>query len=243
MGIRGTEVAREAADIILKNDRFTAMELAIRQGRLIFEHIRQFVVYLLSCNLAEIVSVGVAAIVVLPAPLLPLQILFLNLVTDVFPALALGFGKGEEDLMNQPPRKPTEPIMTRELWITTVICGMSITLAVLGITAYAHLWLQLSPMEINNMAFYTLVVGQLLNIFNMPLRKSSFFSNEVTKNPWVWAALILCTLIVLISNLIPIVAETLSLVQLSLQQWGIIAVFGFGSLLLTQLVKRLGGTV
>ena len=243
MGIRGTEVAREAADIILKNDRFTAMELAIRQGRLIFEHIRQFVVYLLSCNLAEIVSVGVAAIVVLPAPLLPLQILFLNLVTDVFPALALGFGKGEEDLMNQPPRKPTEPIMTRELWITTVICGMSITLAVLGITAYAHLWLQLSPMEINNMAFYTLVVGQLLNIFNMPLRKSSFFSNEVTKNPWVWAALILCTLIVLISNLIPIVAETLSLVQLTLQQWGIIAVFGFGSLLLTQLVKRLGGTV
>jgi len=243
MGIRGTEVAREAADIILKNDRFTAMELAIRQGRLIFEHIRQFVVYLLSCNLAEIVSVGVAAIVVLPAPLLPLQILFLNLVTDVFPALALGFGKGEEDLMNQPPRKPTEPIMTRELWITTVICGMSITLSVLGITAYAHLWLQLSPMEINNMAFYTLVVGQLLNIFNMPLRKSSFFSNEVTKNPWVWAALLLCTLIVLTSNLIPIVAEILSLVQLTLQQWSIIAVFGFGSLLLTQLVKRLGGTV
>ncbi|MGI9546822.1 MAG: cation-translocating P-type ATPase [Flavobacteriaceae bacterium] len=243
MGIRGTEVAREAADIILKNDRFTAMELAIRQGRLIFEHIRQFVVYLLSCNLAEIVSVGVAAIVVLPAPLLPLQILFLNLVTDVFPALALGFGKGEKDLMDQPPRKPTEPIMTRELWITTVICGMSITLAVLGITAYAHLGLRLSPMEINNMAFYTLVVGQLLNIFNMPMRNSSFFSNEVTKNPWVWAALVLCTLIVLISNLIPIVAETLSLVKLSLQQWGIIAVFGFGSLVLTQLVKRLGGTV
>ena len=239
MGIRGTEVAREAADIILKNDRFTAMELAIRQGRLIFEHIRQFVVYLLSCNLAEIISVGVAAILVLPAPLLPLQILFLNLITDVFPALALGFGKGEEDLMDQPPRKPTEPIMTRELWMITVICGTSITLAVLGITAYAHFGLQLSPMEINNMAFYTLVVGQLLNIFNMPLRKSSFFSNEVTKNPWVWAALLLCGLIVLLSNLIPIVAETLSLVKLTLQQWGVIAVFGLGSLVLTQLVLRI----
>jgi Ca2+-transporting ATPase len=129
--------------------------------------------------------------------------------------------------------------MTRELWMTTVICGMSITLAVLGITVYAHFGLQLSPMEINNMAFYTLVVGQLLNIFNMPLRKSSFFFNEVSKNPWVWAALLLCTLIVLLSNLIPIVAETLSLVKLTLQQWGIIAAFGFGSLVVTQLALRM----
>ena len=206
---------------------------------LIFEHIRQFVVYLLSCNLAEIVSVGVAAIVVLPAPLLPLQILFLNLITDVFPALALGLGKGEEDLMQQPPRKPTEPIMTRELWITTVICGISITLAVLGITAYSHHWMSLPPEVINNMAFYTLVVGQLLNIFNMPLRKSSFFNNEVTKNTWVWGALILCILIVVVSNLIPSVAMVLSLVTLSLSQWGIIIAAGFSSLVLTQIALRI----
>ena len=185
MGIRGTEVAREAADIILKNDKFTAMELAIRQGRLIFQHIRQFVVYLLSCNLAEIISVGIAAILVLPAPLLPLQILFLNLITDVFPALALGLGKGEEDLMNQPPRDPQEPIMTRKLWFTTVVCGLSITMAVLGITFYSHFKLQLMPEEINNMAFYTLVVAQLLNIFNMTSRRTSFFLNEVTQNKWI----------------------------------------------------------
>ncbi len=238
MGIRGTEVAREAADIILKNDRFTAMELAIRQGRLIFEHIRQFVVYLLSCNLAEIVSVGVAAIVVLPAPLLPLQILFLNLVTDVFPALALGLGKGEEDLMDQPPRKPTEPIMTRKLWMITIICGISITLAVLGITAYAHIALKQPPEVINNMAFYTLVVGQLLNIFNMPLRKTSFFFNEVTKNLWVWAALLICGIIVLVSNLIPPIASTLSLVPLTIAQWGLIAGFGVASLVITQIALR-----
>ena len=240
MGIRGTEVAREAADIILKNDKFTAMELAIRQGRLIFQHIRQFVVYLLSCNLAEIISVGVAAIFVLPAPLLPLQILFLNLITDVFPALALGMGKGEEDLMNRPPRDPQEPIMTRKLWIMTVVCGLSITMAVLGITLYSHLRLQLRPEEINNMAFYTLVLAQLLNIFNMTSRKISFFINEVTQNKWIWAALVLCTIIVLISNLIPPVADVLSLVNLTLQQWGLIVLFGFSSLLLTQLVKRLG---
>ena len=240
MGIRGTDVAREAADIILKNDKFTAMELAIRQGRLIFRHIRQFVVYLLSCNLAEIVSVGVAAIFVLPSPLLPLQILFLNLITDVFPALALGLGKGESDLMNQPPRKPDEPIMTRTLWITTIVCGLSITIAVLGITLYSHLMLQLRPEVINNMAFYTLVLAQLLNIFNMTTRGVSFISNEITRNPWVWAALLLCVVVIIIANLISPVADALSLVHISYDQWGIITIFGFGSLLLTQLIKRLG---
>jgi Ca2+-transporting ATPase len=192
MGIRGTEAARDAADIILKNDKFTAMELAIRQGRAIFEHIRQFVVYLLSSNLAEIISVGLAALMNLPSPLLPLQILFLNLITDIFPALALGLGKGEEDIMERPPRKPDEPIMTRKLWYSTIIYGLSITAAVLGITIYANFELELSPIEINNMAFYTLIFAQLLNIFNMPRRQLSFFKNEVTTNPWVWSAIVLC---------------------------------------------------
>ena len=141
------------------------MELAIRQGRLIFQHIRQFVVYLLSCNLAEIISVGVAAILVLPSPLLPLQILFLNLITDVFPALALGMGKGERNIMDQPPRDPAEPIMNSELWTMTVVCGLSITLAVLGITLYSHIHLELPPEIINNMAFYTLVLAQFTEHF------------------------------------------------------------------------------
>ncbi len=104
MGIRGTEAARECADVVLKDDRFTSIEMAIRQGRAIFENIRQFTVYLLSCNLAEILAVAISFFLFLPLPLLPLQILFLNLVTDVFPALALGVGKAERDIMNDPPR-------------------------------------------------------------------------------------------------------------------------------------------
>src|SRR5690606_37435394 len=110
MGKRGTGAAREAADVILRDDRFGSVELAIRQGRMLYEHIRQFLVYLLSCNVAEIMTVVIAALLILPSPLLPLQILFLNLVTDVFPALALGFGKGEEGVMVRPPRKTDEPI-------------------------------------------------------------------------------------------------------------------------------------
>ena len=243
MGIRGTEAAREAADIILKNDKFTAMELAIRQGRAIFEHIRQFVVYLLSSNLAEIISVGIAALLNLPSPLLPLQILFLNLITDIFPALALGLSKGEEDIMKLPPRKSDEPIMTRKLWSSTIIYGLSITTAVLGITIYAYFVLELSAVEINNMAFYTLIFAQLLNIFNMPRRQLSFFKNEVTTNLWVWSAIVLCVFLTISAYLIPPMAKALSLVPLSAYQLGLIVIFGFGALVLSQFIKRIGGTV
>jgi len=121
MGIRGAEAAKEVADVILQDDSFNAIELAIRQGRIIFENIRNFVVYLLSCNLAEIIAVALASLVGWPAPLLPLQILFLNLVTDVFPALALGFGEGETDIMEHPPKKNNEPILTAKHWRDTFL--------------------------------------------------------------------------------------------------------------------------
>ena len=240
MGIRGTEAAREAADIILKNDKFTAMELAIRQGRMIYEHIRQFVVYLLSCNLAEIISVGMAAVLNFPSPLLPLQILFLNLVTDVFPALALGMGKGEKDIMQIHPRKPDEPLMTPKLWTTTVVLGLSITIAVLGLIAYTYLILKLSSAEINNMAFYTLIIAQLLNVFSIPRSSVSFLKNEVTSNPWIWGAIALSVIITFLAYSIPAMANTLSLVPISGIHLGIAVIFGFSSLVISQLFKRIG---
>ncbi|NNK86637.1 MAG: cation-transporting P-type ATPase, partial [Flavobacteriaceae bacterium] len=173
MGIRGTEAAREVADVILMDDKFTSTELAIRQGRSIFQNIRHFVVYLLSCNLAEIISVAIATLSNLPMPLLPLQILFLNLVTDVFPALALGLGKGEPGIMDEPPRDPKEPIVTKKLWQSTIVYGLCITVSVLGVTAYSHFILNYSASVVNNMAFYTLILGQLLNVFNLPARNIS----------------------------------------------------------------------
>lgn len=243
MGIRGTEAARETADVILKDDKFTSIELAIRQGRAIFENIRQFVVYLLSSNLAEIISVGIAALLNLPAPLLPLQILFLNLITDIFPALALGLGKGEIDIMDQPPRKPDEPIMTKELWNATIVYGLCITAGVLGITAYAHYVLQLPPREINNMAFFTLIFAQLLNVFSLPKRHLSFFKNDVTLNPWIWGAMLLCIFITGAAYFNPPISKALSLIPLSADKFGLVVLFGFGSLFLTQLFKRIGVSV
>lgn len=242
MGIRGTEAAKEVADVILMDDKFTSTELAIRQGRTIFENIRQFVVFLLSCNLAEIISVALASFSNLPLPLLPLQILFLNLVTDVFPALALGVGKGDPQVMKQPPRDPQEPILTRKLWTSTVLYGLSITSAVIGIVVYAHLGKAYPALEVNNMAFYTLVLAQLLNVFNLPRRKASFLVNEVTKNPWVWAALVFSIAIMVVVYFIPIMQEALSLVALNEEQFLIIAVFAFASLLLSQILKKIGLT-
>jgi Ca2+-transporting ATPase len=116
MGIRGTEAAKEVADVILRDDQFSSIELAVRQGRIIFENIRKFVVFLLSSNLAEIISVAIAALVSLPLPLLPIQILYLNLITDVFPALSLATCEGEQDIMKKKPRPSEEPIMPGELW-------------------------------------------------------------------------------------------------------------------------------
>ena len=243
MGIRGTEAARETADVILKDDKFTSIELAIKQGRAIFENIRKFVVYLLSSNLAEIISVGIAALLALSSPLLPLQILFLNLITDIFPALALGLGKGEIDIMKKPPRKPDEPIMTFKLWKATLIYGLCITASVLGITAYAHFVLKLVPNEINNMAFFTLIFAQLLNVFNMPKRHLSFFKNEVTLNPWIWYAIALCIFITATAYFIPPIAKALSLIPMTVDRFGFVILFGFGSLLLTQIFKRIGSTV
>ena len=238
MGIRGTEAAREVADVILKNDKFTAIELAIRQGRVVFQNIRQFVVYLLSCNLAEILSVGLAALLNLPAPLLPLQILFLNLVTDVFPALALGLGKGEEDSMEQPPKDPKEPIMSHQDWYATILYGLSISAAVLGIVVYGNFVLGLPSKTINNMAFYTLVLAQLFNVFNIPKSEESFFINEVTRNPWVWGAILLSLLITVAAYLLPPVANALSLQALNFGQLATVVAFVIGSLLLAQLLKR-----
>lgn len=243
MGIRGADAAREAADIILLDDTFKATETAIKQGRIIFQNIRQFVVYLLSSNLAEILSVGFAAIINLPSPLFPLQILFLNLITDIFPALALGLGKGDKNIMLLPPKNPQEPIIAKPHWQAILIYGLTISLAVLGVTFYSHHVLHLASNTINNMGFYTLISAQLLNVFNMPSRHLSLIKNEVTSNKWVWIAIIFCLLFTYLAYITPAVSKALSLVVLTSDQLITVLIFSFSSLILAQIVKRLGGTL
>ena len=110
MGIRGTDVAKEAASIVLQDDRFETVTAAVEEGRIIFDNIRKFVFYLFSCNVAEVLVLLFAALGGLPMPLMPLQILWLNMVTDTFPALALALEPGDADVMARPPRNPAEAL-------------------------------------------------------------------------------------------------------------------------------------
>lgn len=116
MGKRGEPVAEDAADILLQDDRFTSINTAIEYGRIIFENKRSFVLYMISGNIGEIIIVVAASIAGAPLPLLPLQILYINAVNDIFPALALGIGPGSGRTMERPPRDPAAPIMSRKHW-------------------------------------------------------------------------------------------------------------------------------
>ncbi len=241
MGERGTQVAKEAADMVLKDDRFSTIVAAIEQGRAIFNNIRKFVLYLLSCNVAEIMIVGLASLVSAPLPILPLQILFLNLVTDVFPALALGVGEGDPSLMERPPRDPDEPILTRQHWLSIVGYSGVITVSVLGALALALLWLGMDQSRAVTISFLTLAFGQLWHVFNMRDAGSRFVRNDVTQNPWVWGALGLCTVLLLIAVYVPGLADLMQVENPDAAGWGLVLGMSFIPWVVGQVLKQIDG--
>jgi Ca2+-transporting ATPase len=192
MGKRGTQVAREAAAMVLEDDEFSTIIAAVAQGRAIYANIRKFVGYLLSCNLSEILIIGLAAVIGAAPPLLPLQILFLNLVTDVFPALALGVCGAEPGIMKQPPRPRDEPLISRHHWTRIIVHSLLITVAVLGGVEIAPHLPGLAHAHPLTLAFLILTLSQLWHVFNMRADHDHLFNNEITRNPWVWGAILLC---------------------------------------------------
>jgi len=224
MGKRGTEVARQAAAMVLEDDELATIVTAVEQGRAIFANIRKFVVYLVSCNISEILIIGLASVVDVPLPLLPLQILFLNLVTDVFPALALGVGEGDPSLMKQPPRPPSEPFLARRQWIGIVVWASLITLSVFGSMAAAGYWLRLDSKGAVTVSFLTLSAAQLWHVFNMREAGSGRLRNEITKNPWVWGALALCAGLLVASVEIAPFARVLQLENIDSRGWALVVV-------------------
>jgi Ca2+-transporting ATPase len=219
MGQRGTQVAREAADMILEDDAFSTIVAAVEQGRVIFDNIRKFVLYLISCNVSEIAVITLASLVSAPLPIRPLQILFLNLVTDVFPALALGVGEGEPTVMQRPPRDPDEPILTRFHWLSVGSYSLLITAAVLGAFALAFTWLDMEQDRAVTVSFLTLAFAQLWHVFNMRDRDSGFIDNEIVRNPWVWGALALCTALLIAAVYLPGLNTLLSVVDPGIEGW------------------------
>jgi Ca2+-transporting ATPase len=240
MGRRGTQVAAEAADMVLKDDAFSTIVVAVEQGRIIFENIRKFVIYLLSCNISEIMIVFVASLVNAPLPILPLQILFLNLVTDVFPALALGVGKGDPGIMQVPPRPSDEPILPRSRWLSIFGYGTSLTVSVLASFALAFKLLKMETEQAVTISFLTLAFAQLWHIFNMRAPKTRLLKNDVTSNPFIWGALGLCTGLLILVVYVPFMADILKLVDPGLQGWLLVLAASSLTCVIGQLYKIRG---
>ena len=236
MGQRGTQVAQESADMVLQDDAFSTIVAAVAQGRAIFRNIRQFTLYLLSGNTGEIIAVAIASLFNAPLPLLPLQILYINAINDVFPALALGLGEGSDIMMQRPPRRGDEPVLTQSHWIKIGLYGLLIAAAALGAFAIAlQIW-QLNSTQAVTVSFMTLAFGRLWHVFNMRSPGSGVFRNEIVNNPYVWGALVLCTGLLLGAVYIPGLSDALGTTGLSWRAWGLV----FGASLLPLVIGQLG---
>ncbi len=241
MGKRGTQVAREAADMILKDDSFSSIIHAVEQGRIIFKNIRNFVIYLLSCNISEIMTVTLASLVNAPLPILPLQILFLNIVTDVFPALALAAGESSAAIMTQPPRNRNEPIMSTRHWFGVAGYGFAITVSVLGALALALLWLDMNEKQAVTISFLTLAFAQLWHVFNMRDRTTGLLNNAIVKNPFIWGAIMLCSGLLVAIIHVPVLARVLKVVDPGLHGWALILGMSLLPLIVGQLFLVFAG--
>ena len=239
MGVRGTAVAKEAASMVLQDDEFGTIVAAIEHGRAIFENIRRFVVYLLSCNISEVLVVSLATIAGAPLPLLPLQILFLNLVTDVFPALALGVGPGQKALMKKKPRPTSERILTRRHWIETGLHGVVMALVVLSAMAISLRFLGFGREQAVTVSFCTLALAQLWHVFNMRSDLGQLINNEITRNIWIWLALALCLVLILVAVYAPVLRTVMQLYDPGLAGWLLITVASLVPLIAAPVVRRI----
>ncbi|HWA32485.1 MAG TPA: cation-translocating P-type ATPase, partial [Cyclobacteriaceae bacterium] len=224
MGLRGTQVAQQVADIVLKDDSFLSIVTAVRQGRAIFENIRKFIIYLLSCNLSELFVIAIASVLNLHFQLFPLQILFINLITDVLPALALGATEAAPSIMTKSPRRSEESIIGKPEWRWILVYSTVLTITSLGAVMFSHYTvhkMETWDLELcNNILFFTLIGGQLLHVFNMTENKRYRpFNNEIIRNKYVWYATAICVVIVILSYLIDPIRKALSVEVMSSADW------------------------
>ncbi|HET7377738.1 MAG TPA: cation-translocating P-type ATPase [Anaerolineae bacterium] len=220
MGITGTDVTKETADMVLTDDNYVSIVGAVEQGRIIYSNIRKFVFYLLSCNVAEIAIILIAALVGWPPPLTAIQLLWLNLLTDGAPALALGMEKGDPDIMEQQPRPPREPIINRIMVIRIAVMTVALTAVVLA--AFLIGLNEHGKDLAETMAFATLALAELPIAFTSrseryPLFKLGFFGNK-----WMQRAIALSVALTLAVIYVPFLNKPFNTIPLSLAQWEVI---------------------
>jgi Ca2+-transporting ATPase len=239
MGITGTDVSKEVADMVLTDDNYASIVSAIEQGRVIYSNIRKFVYYLLSCNMAEIMVIFLAALAGQPPPLTPIQLLWLNLLTDGAPALALGLEQGDPDIMDQPPRPPREPVVNRPMVRGIVVQTVAITAAVLGAYVLGLRWGNGSAELGRTMAFVTLSASELLRAYTArseryPLLKLGLFTNRTMQYAVVASLLLLLAVLYL-----PFLQPIFDTVPLGLREWGVVLPLLFVPAVVAEINKML----
>ena len=239
MGITGTDVAKNTAEVILTDDNFASIVAAVEEGRVIYSNIRKFVFFLLSCNIGEIIIVFFSILYNLPIPLLPIQLLWLNLVTDSFPALALGMEKGEEDIMKLKPKDPDSPIIDRYMMVDIIV--QSIAIAAASILAY--IWaLKAFPdnlVKARTITFATLILAELLRAYSSRSERHLLIEIGIFSNPTMIYATSLSFALLLGVVYIPILQPVFHTVSLNLMDWGVISSFAFFPLIISELYKTL----
>ena len=237
MGITGTDVSKQTADMVLTDDNFASIVTAIEQGRIIYSNIRKFVYFLLACNAGEILIIFGAMLLGLPIPLRPVHLLWLNLVSDGAPALALGMEKGDKDIMSQAPRPPKEPVINRDMAMGIGVIAIVDAIAILTVF---YLALQRYPGHLEvaqTIAFATLCCSELIRAYTARSEYNSIFAIGAFSNKWMNWAVLASFLLVLVVVYVPFLNPFFDTVPLSLDDWLFMAPFFFASPIAMELVK------
>lgn len=247
MGITGTDVSKGASDMILTDDNFTTIVHAIEEGRNIYANIKKAVIFLLSCNLGEVIAIFLSVLFFWPVPLLPTQILWINLITDTLPAIALGMDPGDKDVMKRTPRDPKESFFARGAGFRAILGGVLIGLLTLGAFAYGlyeHGY-QMNSQDISEaamtyartMAFVVLAASQLFYSLTMRNSTKSILQVGLMTNKYLVGAIIIGLILQLGVISVPFLASAFKVHMLSLQDWGLVFGFALIPVMVNEFVK------
>ncbi len=240
MGITGTDVAKNTAEMILTDDNFASIVSAVEEGRIIYSNIKKFVFFLLSCNIGEILLVFISILLKWPVPLLPIQLLWLNLVTDSFPALALGVEKGDPGIMNEKPRSQDEPILDK-----TMIAGIAFqSIAIAAASLLAYKWglntfgdTGTGLMQARTIAFTTLIMAELLRAFSSRSDKYTLFKIGLFSNMTMVYATAFSFGLLLVVLYLPLLQPIFDTFALGFNEWKIVLTYAFIPLIAGELYK------
>ncbi|CAM2803739.1 calcium-translocating P-type ATPase, SERCA-type [Hathewaya histolytica] len=224
MGISGTDVTKEASSMILLDDNFSTIVSAVEEGRIIYDNIRKFIRYLLSCNLGEVLTMFLASILYLPSPLLPIQILFVNLATDGLPAIALGVDPADSDIMMNKPRHKNESIFSRGLREKILIRGSLIGICTV-LAFMAGNYYNMDIKVCRTLALSTLILSQLLHVFECRSERHSVFHINLFSNLYLVGAVLVSIGMLLSILYVPFLQSIFHTVALNLGEWAIVIFF------------------